>query len=313
MRISGRASLALLVLAGWLLGGAPNAIAQDDQFLMPDQSAAKAKQVLEQAIEALGGAAYVNVRDVTCTGRIGTFDHSGELINFVETQDSRELPDKARIEYIGKGRNTILQYVVGIEGLEFAHGGIVIAVYNGEHGWSLDRSGVKELPFDSVSEFHEQAERSIDNILRYRIHEKDMLFRYGGSDIIDGWQADWVELVDGENRTIRIAVTTGTHLPIRKTVDIRDPKTQMKSQEVEYYSNYHPISGIQTPFQITRERSRMKVFQGFFDKCDYNTNLSDALFTKASLDQRWAQTDKKEMEKDSKDKKKDKNSSSSDE
>jgi hypothetical protein len=41
----------------------------------------------------------------------------------------------------------------------------------------------------------------------------------------------------------------------------------------------------------------------FFDKCEYNTNLSDSLFTKASLDERWEKVGKsarKKAEKDAK-------------
>ena len=119
-------------------------------------------------------------------------------------------------------------------------------------------------------------------------------FRYGGPDVVDYQEADWVELVDSDNRTIRIAIARNTHLPIRKTVDTRDANTRMRTQEVEYYSNYHPIDGVETPFQITRERNGMKMYQVFFDKCEYNTNLSDALFTKESLDERWEKVGKKE-------------------
>ena len=108
---------------------------------------------------------------------------------------------------------------------------------------------------------------------------------------------DWVELVDSDNNTIRIAFARATHLPIRKDVETRDPKTQIKSEEVEYYSNIHPIQGIQTPFQITRDRNRHKVYQVFFDKCDYNTGVADSLFTRESLEQRWAQVGKKDKEK----------------
>ncbi|MGA8011816.1 MAG: hypothetical protein WB949_05265, partial [Candidatus Acidiferrales bacterium] len=76
---------------------------------------------------------------------------------------------------------------------------------------------------------------------------------------------------------------------------------QRKSAEIEYYSNYHPIDGVQTPFQITRERNGIKIFQVFFDKCDYNTSVSDALFTKESLDQRWAQIPNRDKVRDKKD------------
>ena len=261
------------------------AAAQDGQFLMPEQSAAKAKQLLQEAIEALGGNAYLNVHDTTCTGRLGGFDHSGELTGFDHFIDYQVPPDKERQENLPK-RN-------------------IIEVNSGDKGWDLDRGGVSEAPQTDIIEFEQGQKRDLDNILRYRIHEPDMIFRYGGPDIVDLKQADWVELVDSDNRTIRIALSTATHLPIRKVVDLRDPRTRMKTEEIEYYSNYHPVQGIQTPFQITRERNGIKVWQVFFDKCDYNTNLSDALFTRQSLEDRWDKIGKKDKGKE-KDNKKDK-------
>jgi hypothetical protein len=107
-------------------------------------------------------------------------------------------------------------------------------------------------------------------------------------------------MVDSDNRTIRIAFADNTRLPIRKSVETRDPRMQRKIEEIEYYSNYHPIDGVETPFQITRERNQIKIFQVFFDKCEYNTSLSDALFTKESLDQRWAQIPNREKALDKK-------------
>jgi len=285
VRLRLRAIVGVVVLTAACLAAARIATAQDDQFLMPEQSAAKGKQILEQAIEALGGTAYLNVHDATCTGRIGTFDHSGELTGFGHFIDYSVPPFKERQENLPK-RN-------------------IIEVYNGNKGWELDRGGVSEAPQVDLVDFQEGVKKDLDNILRHRMHEPDMTIRYGGPDIIDGWKADWVELVDSENRTIRIAFATNTHLPIRKTVDTRDARTRMKTQEVEYYSNYHPLEGIETALQITRERNNIKIFQAFFDKCDYNTNLADSLFTKESLDQRWSQVGKKEMEKEAKDKKKD--------
>lgn len=269
----------LLVLLS--LAGSRKAAAQEDQYLMPEQSAAKAKQILQEAIEALGGSTYLNVHDVTCTGRLGQFDHAGELTGFGTFIDYAVPPDKERQENLPK-RN-------------------IVEVYNGNKGWDLDRGGVSEAPQVDLVDFVEGNKKDLDNILRHRIHEPDMVFRYGGPDIVDLKQVDWVELVDADNRTIRIAFATATHLPIRKVVDTRDARTRMKSEEIEYYSNYHPLGGIQTPFQLTRERNGIKIFQVFFDKCEYNTNLADSLFTRESLEERWAKVGKKE-----KDNKKDK-------
>jgi len=290
VRIGGRTRGAVLVLAAAAcLSSAARTAPQDDQYLMPEQSAAKAKQIIDQAIDALGGDAYLNVRDVTCTGRLGQFDHSGELTGFGQFIDFTEPPFKDRQENLPK-RN-------------------IVEVYNGDKGWDLDRGGVSDAPQAELIEFQSNNLKDLDNILRHRIHEPGMVLRYGGPDVVDLKQVDWVELVDSDNRTIRIAFASATHLPVRKTVESRDPKFQMKTLEIEYYSNYHPIDGIQTPFQVTRERNQMKIFQVFFDKCDYNTNISDSLFTKESLDERWAQVGKKGFDKG---KKKDKDSSSPD-
>lgn len=280
MRISWREILAVAVLAAVFLGGAAVCAAQDDQFLMPEQSAAKAKQLLDQAIEALGGSAYLNVRDATCTGRIGSFDHSGDVTGFEKFVDYAVPPFKERQENLPK-RN-------------------IIDVYNNDKGWTLDRGGVSEEPKVEIDDFRETVKKDLDNILRHRIHEPGMVLRYGGPDVVDLKQAQWVELVDSENRTIRIAFADNTHLPIQERVETRDPRTQLKSSEIDYFSNYHPIEGIQTPFQITRERNQIKVFQVFFEGCHYNTSISDALFTKESLDQRWAQIPNKEKVRDKK-------------
>src|SRR6202789_2444252 len=71
-----------LLLAASCLAASPRALAQDDTVLLPEQSAAKAKAILQQAIDGLGGPAYLNVHDVTCQGRISQFGHSGELNGF---------------------------------------------------------------------------------------------------------------------------------------------------------------------------------------------------------------------------------------
>ena len=281
MRMNCRVVLAVMVLAAAGLAFAPHAAAQDSDYLMPEQSAAKAKQILQQAIEALGSTAYLNVRDVTCTGRLGGFDHSGELTGFGKFIDYAEPPSKERQENLPQ-RN-------------------IIEVYNGDQGWDLDRGGVSKAPQADLDDFREGNLKDIDNILRHRIHEPGMVLRYAGSDVVDLRPVQWVELVDSDDRTIRIAFSTTNHLPVRKTVQYRDTATRLTMEEVEYYSNYHPVGGIQTAFQITREKNGLKTLQAFFDKCDYNTGLADSLFTRESLEQRWAQVGKKEKEKEKKD------------
>jgi hypothetical protein len=276
VRINTPITRGAVILAVLFLGSLLRAFAQDQEttVLMPEQSAAKAKELMHRAADALGGAAYMNVHDVACTAKLSQFGHSGELNGYAKIEDYQIVPGKDRTENIPK-RN-------------------LITVIDGDKGWELDRGGVSDAPITTISQFQDDQKKDIDNILRNRINEKDMIFRYTGTDIVDLRPVDWVELVDSDNRTIRIAFSQATHLPVRKVVTTRDPNTRLRSEETEYYSNYQPMGGVQTPLQITRERNNIKVYQVFFDRCEYNTGLSPSLFTKESLDERWAKIGKKQ-------------------
>lgn len=270
----------------FLAAGGP-ARAQDSQVLMPEQSAAKAKELIQGMIQALGGNAYLDVKDESCQGRAAQFGHSGALNDYDSFFDFTKFPDKDRTEF-SKKRN-------------------IIQVFNGNQGWILDRGGVTEAPPDAIADNQRELELDIDHILRYRLGEPDMIFRYDGPDTVDLQEADWVELNDSQGREIRIAIAKLSHLPIREEVAMRDPKTHMRSEEVDYYSNFHAVDGIQIPFQVTQIRNGLKVFQVFYENCKFNTGLADSMFTKESLEHRWGQVGKKE--KKSKDEKKDKNGS----
>jgi hypothetical protein len=280
------------VLATLCAAGAHRALAQDSDYLTPEKSEAKARAILDQAVAAYGGAAYLDVHDETCTFHYGSFEHSGAVGGYGKYIQYAEPPTKERTENLPQ-RNEI-------------------DVYNGDKGWNMDRGGVSEEPESQISKFQNDVATDIDNILRHRIHEKDMVIRYDGNDIVDLRQADWVQLVDSNDRTFRIAFDRGTHLPLRRVLETRDPKYRTTSQEVEIYSNFHVLNGsIQTPLQISRERNGQAVYQVFFDECSYNTGVDESLFTKQSLDDRFSKIGKKKDKDPKKNKKDDPDSDSS--
>lgn len=276
--------VAALLIAGAWGTKAPRANGQDSQVLLPEQSAAKAKQIVQRGIEALGGQKFMDVHDVTCSGNLGQFDHSGQLSGFEKFVDYSQPPLKTRTENLPQHNE--------------------IDVFNGDQGWNLDRGGVSPEAASQVAQYQDDVAKSLDNILRHRINEPDMDISYGGTDVVDLKQVDWVQLIDPQNRTIRIAFERSTHLPIQKTVESRDARLRANITEVEHYSLYYDANGIQTPKQITRERNNIKIYQVFFDRCEYNTGLQDSLFTKQSLDERWEKMPNKEKYHD-KNKKKD--------
>ena len=275
-----------LLLTAGLLIFARAASTQESQIMMPAQSAAKAKQLLQETIQALGGDAYLGVKDVIIAGRMGQFGHSGELTGYVAFWDYNKLPDKNLTEYGGK-RN-------------------IVESYNGDHGWTMDRGGVSDAAEGAIEQHQEDLKTDLDMILRYRIKEPGMNFRYGGTDVVELKQVDWVEMTDGDGRTIRIAIAQSTHLPVQERLEMRDPTYHTRSVLTTYFSNYHAIQGIQSPFQLSRDRNGAKIFQAFFDDFKYNTGLNDMMFTKQELENRYAKMkDKYKGDKRNKDKDKD--------
>jgi hypothetical protein len=268
---------------------APRATAQRPDTMLPEQSEAKGKQILADLINALGGPGYTEVRESVCEGRRVQFGHNGEPTGNVSFADYRRYPDKDRTEYIGKGRNTILQSLIGLDGLDFSHGGIVITLFNGDHGWSYDRSGVNELPATSISDFQEQVKRNVDNLLRLRLQEPGLSVRFGGNDTVDLKQVDWVEITDSEERKFRLAVDRSTHWLIRSAVITKDQETQQINEDVTIYSNYQLKDSAWTPLQVSREHNGRRALQTFYETCKFNSGLSEDIFQKSSLNKQAAQ------------------------
>ena len=246
----------------------PAGRAQNPDELMPAESAAKAKAILQQAIDALGGAAYLNLHNSECTGRYALFQHSGDIGGYLQIREYREMPDKSRVEYDPKA--------------------LIVNVYAGNQGWSLDRGGVSEVPAADLADYQEQLKMQMGYVMRNRMNESGLFFRYGGRDVVDLKEADWVEVGD-HGRTLRIAVGRGDHLPIRSLLLQRDPKTGENTERSTFYTSYHLVDGIQTPFRESRYLNGRQVFQVFWESCAYNVDLPADLFTRASLEERYSQ------------------------
>lgn len=269
-----------LVIGVFLFGAALvlAATAQNPDAMMPEQSAAKAKQLLQQLIDALGGENYLYVKESECQGRRARFDNNGEFIEYMNFKSYRRFPDKSRTDYSKKGN--------------------IVDVFSGDQGWTLDREGVSEEPASALNEFHEQLKRNADYLLRMRLKEEGMAFRYGGNDTVDLRPVEWVEISDRDQRTFRLAIDRTSHFLLRSVVITNDETTREHSEEVTLYSNYQLKDGVWTPLQVTRERDGRRIYQIFYDYCKFNPGLPEDFFTRAALEKRSTEVGTKRSKKD---------------
>ena len=263
------------------------------QEMLPDQSAAKARQLLQQVVTALGGQAYLNVRDTQCDGRIAQFGTAGTLLGFTLFHDLWLLPDKNRVEYISKGEHTILGFLMGSDDLLITHGGAMITIFNGNQGWSLDKAGVSNEAEDVIQNFDEQLKTGMNNTLRKRLNEAGMEVRYAGTDLIDLKEAEWIEFTDSEHHEMRLGIDKYSHLPLRWIVATRNPETRERSEVITSYTQYLTVDGVKSPLSLELLRNDRKVSQTFLSNCKYNTDLDAELFTRAWLEQHAAEVTKK--------------------
>jgi hypothetical protein len=291
-----RTTVCFVLLLGLAAAHGRPAAAQGDEDLLPEQSAAKAKAILQQVISALGGRAFLNARDSDCTGRLAQYGHNGQVMGNTLFREMWLLPDKNRREYISKGQHNIAGYLLGADRLSIAQGGVLITVFDGERGWVLDKSGVSSQPETAIKSFVEQVKSGMNNMLRSRMNEDGVEFRYAGSDLVDMKEAEWIEIYDRDHRVFRMAVEKSTHLPLRWVVTTRDPETRAQTEIVTSYTQFISIGGIETPLSVSRAQNGRQVSQIFFTGCKYNANLSPQLFTPASLEKRSSAATKKGYE-----------------
>jgi hypothetical protein len=268
-------------------------LAGQSQEMLPDESSVKGRQVVRQVIAALGGQNYLNVRDTQCDGRVAQFGTAGTLMGFTLFRDLWLLPDKNRVEYISKGEHTILGFLMGSDELLITHGGAMITIYSGNEGWSLDKSGVSDQPEDMVKNFSEQVKSGMNNVLRKRMNEPGFDVRYGGTDLIDLKEAEWIEFTDSDHREMRLGIDKFTHLPLRWVVATRNPDTRERTEVVTSYTQYLLTDGVKSPLSIELSRNDRKVTQTFLTNCKYNADLAPQLFTRADLEQHAAEVTKK--------------------
>jgi hypothetical protein len=263
------------------------------QEMLPEQSSAKAKQVLQQVINALGGQAYLNVRDTQCDGRAAQFGTAGTLMGFTLFRDIWLLPDKNRVEYFTKGEHTILGFLMGADDLLITHGGALITVYTGEGGWTLDKSGVSDEPEDVIKNFNDQVKSGMNNMLRRRMNEPGVDVQYAGTDLIDLKEAEWIVFTDSDHREMRMGIDKFTRLPLRWIVTTRNPETRVNTAVTTSFTQYRALDGVKTPLSIELSRDDRKLTQTFLTECKYNADVAPQLFTRAALEQHAAEVAKK--------------------
>ena len=244
-----------LLLATFCMGQARSST----QAASVDQeNANKARTLVDQAIQALGGQAYLNMQDMKQEGRTYSL-HNGEAEGTgILFWRFYKYPDRDRIE-LTKQRD-------------------VVYVYRGEEGFEITFKGTRAEDPKTLQDYNRRRRYALDYVLREWLKEPGIALFYEGPTVAAQKDAQQVTIMNAKNDAVTLYFDSNTHLPIKKSFSWRDPTDKERNVEEEIYDAYRPVQGIMTPFSVSRYYNGEMSNQRFLHSVSYNQGLSDSLF-----------------------------------
>jgi hypothetical protein len=223
-----------------------------------DENIRKAKDVIEQAIQALGGGAYLNIRDREQQGRGFSFHHGRASGNGVLFWSFAEFPDKERDELTPQRD--------------------IAELYVGNQGWEITYKGAHPMEDKDLNDYLRRRRFSLDTLLRTWVNDPSVALLYEGNAIAAQHQSLRITLINSKNESVSLFFDENTHLPIKKSFEWRDPVDKQKNLEEEVYENYRLVSGAMVPYNVTRFFNGDMASERFVNNVTINQGLDQAMF-----------------------------------
>jgi len=218
----------------------------------------KARALLDQAIQALGGQAYLHVQDMTQEGRSYSFHHGEPNSLGTLFWRFRKFPDKDRVE-LTKKRD-------------------VIELYTGDKGFEITYRGVRDLEAKELDPYLRRRHFGLDAVLRDWLNQPGVALFYEGQTVAAQKEAEQVTVMNSKNEAVTLYLDISTHLPVKKSYSWRDPVDKQRNVEEEIYDNYRPAQKVMVPYDTTRFFNGEMAAQFFVTSASINQGLSDTLF-----------------------------------
>ena len=222
------------------------------------QNSDKAKTIIQQGIQALGGQTWLTLRDVEQQGRGYSFHHGTPTGGGGPFWRFTEFPDKDRVEFT-KDRD-------------------IAQVWVGDKGYEITYKGAHPVEQKDLDDYLRRRKFSLERVLRTWVNDPTVVLLFEGNAIAAQHPALVVTLVNAQNESVSLYFDADSHLPIKKSFEWRDPVDKQKNLEEEVYENYRPISGIMAPYNVTRFFNGDMSNQRFLNSFTINQGLDPAMF-----------------------------------
>jgi hypothetical protein len=227
----------------------------------------RGKRVVEEALKAVGGDAYLAMEDRVETGRAYSFYREqlqGLSVAKIYTRYLAPEPGKISVrERQNFGKNQDM-------GVLFTEAG----------GWEVTFRGARPLEPKRLDTWRDGALRNIFYILRQRLQEPGMDFYSRGSDLFENLPIEIVDITDANGLTVTVFFSQLNKLPVRQTLKRRNPDYKDFDNEETLFAKYRNVGNrVMWPMSIRRQRNGEKLFEMYSESVQINKGLKDDLFT----------------------------------
>jgi hypothetical protein len=231
----------------------------------------RGKRVIDQAIAALGGDQFLQMRD-----RV----ESGRAYSFYRQRLSGLSLAKIYTRYLIRPEPPVAGFLGLRERQAFGKNEDSAVLFTDGNAYDITFRGARPLMSALQERYRETTLRNVFYILRQRQGEPWLTFASQGADVLDNQSVEIVEIADADNRVIKVYFSLVTKLPVRQVTIRRDPVTNLPIEEVTLFSKYRDVGGgVMWPYDIQRQRDGDKIFEIYSESVVINKDLKDNLFT----------------------------------
>ena len=265
----------VIILAAWLSAQSsppaqsnppapsnPGTPAKSAPISPEDQNVRQARDLINLGIQALGGQAWLNIRNKQEQGRVYSFYHGRPTSNGVVYWRFVEYPDKERVE-LTQQRD-------------------IAEIYVGNKGYEVTYKGPREIEQKDMDAYLRRRRLSLETILHNWVNDPTVALFFDGPALAGNQAAQKVTLINNKDQAVSLYFDIDTHLPIMKSYSWRDPTDREKNTEQEIFTGYRAVQGIMTPFGFTRYYNGDMQTERFINSASYDQQLNPAMFDQNS-------------------------------
>jgi hypothetical protein len=234
----------------------------------------RGKRVVYEALQALGGDAFLKMEDRVESGRAYSF-HGNRLAGLSVA--------KIYTRYVSAPDPPAPGTIYLRERDGFGKDEFQTFLFRDDGAWEITFRGAQTLPDERLATWKDSIRRNVLYILNKRLKEPGLAFYSQGTDRWENKPVEIVEITDAENAAVMVYFDAMSKLPVRQVYRRRNPEYKDFDTEVMLFGNYRDAGGgVKWPTQIRRDRNGSKVFEMFSESVEVNKGLRDDLFTLAA-------------------------------